>query len=72
MHAILVAPTDPAQAVAEINRLGGRPDTVAVHIPLNTARPFGNRFHDPIWEACAEHGLPVVSHIGGSGPTATP
>ena len=69
VHAILVAPTDPLQAVAEINRLAGRRDTVAVHVPLNTARPFGNRFHDPIWEACAEHGLPVVSHIGGSGPT---
>ena len=69
VQAILVAPTDPAQAVAEINRLAGRKDTVAVHVPLNTAKPFGNRCYHPIWEACAEHGLPVVSHIGGGGPT---
>jgi predicted TIM-barrel fold metal-dependent hydrolase len=69
VHAILVAPTDPAQAVAEINRLAGRKDTVAVHVPLNTAKPFGNRCYHPIWEACAEHGLPVVSHIGGGGPS---
>ena len=69
VHAILVAPTDPAQAVAEINRLAGRKDTVAVHVPLSTAMPLGNRFYHPIWEACAEHGLPVVSHIGGGGAT---
>ena len=40
-----------------------------MHVPLNTAKPFGNRCYHPIWEACAEHGLPVVSHIGGGGPT---
>ena len=69
VNAILVAATDPAQAVAEIRRLAHRKDTVAVHVPLNTARPFGNRFHDPIWEACAEHDLPVIAHIGGGGPS---
>ncbi|MDD9987358.1 MAG: amidohydrolase family protein [Spirochaetaceae bacterium] len=69
VNAILVAATDPAQAVVEIRRLGGRPDTAAVHVPLNTARPFGNRCHDPIWEACAEHDLPVIAHIGGGGPS---
>ena len=72
VHAILVAATDPAQAVAEIRRLAPRRDTVAVHVPLNTGRPFGNRCHDPIWEACAEHDLPVVAHIGGGGPGNTP
>ena len=69
VHAILVAATDPEQAVAEIRRLAPRGDTVAVHVPLNTARPFGNRLHDPIWESCAEHGLPVIAHIGGGGPS---
>ncbi len=75
VNAILVAATDPAQAVAEIGRLAHRPDTVAVHVPLNTPKPFGNRCYDPIWEACAEHGLPVIAHIGGggeSGNTPTP
>jgi predicted TIM-barrel fold metal-dependent hydrolase len=67
VNAILVSPSDPALAVAEINRLADRKDSVAVMIPMNTERPFGNRFYHPIWEACAEHGLPVVSHAGGGG-----
>ena len=67
VNAILVSPSDPVQAVAEINRLAHRKDTVAVMVPMNTAMPLGNRFYHPIWEACAEHDLPVVSHIGGGG-----
>ena len=36
-------------------------------VPMGSSRPFGNRFYHPIWEACEEHGLPVISHIGGGG-----
>lgn len=67
VNATLVSPSDPTQAVAEIKRLALRKNTVAVMIPMGTAMPFGNRFYHPIGEACAEHGLPVVSHIGGGG-----
>ena len=67
VNAILVSPTDPAQAVEEIDRLGARKDTVAVMVPMGTNKPFGNRFYHPIWEACERHGLPVISHIGGAG-----
>ena len=67
VNAILVSPSDPTQAVDEINRLADRKDTVAVMIPMGTSMPFGNRFYHPIWEACERHGLPVVSHIGGGG-----
>ena len=67
VNSILVSPSDPPQAVAEINRLAHRKDTVAVMVPMGSSRPFGNRFYHPIWEACEEHGLPVISHIGGGG-----
>ena len=36
-------------------------------VPMGTMMPFGNRFYHPIWEACENHGLPVVSHVGGGG-----
>ena len=36
-------------------------------VPMGTSMPFGNRFYHPIWEACEQHGLPVVAHIGGGG-----
>ena len=67
VNAILVSPTDPAQAVEEIDRLAARKDTVAVLVPMGTNKPFGNRFYHPIWEACERHGLPVISHISGGG-----
>ena len=67
VNAILVSPSDPPQAVEEINRLAHRKDTVAVMVPMGTSRPFGNRFYHPIWEVCEEHGLPIISHIGGGG-----
>ena len=65
INSILINPSDPAGAVAEINRLAHRKDTAAVMAPMGTSMPFGNRYYHPIWEACAEHDLPVVSHIGG-------
>ena len=65
VNAILISPSDPIQAVDEINRLADRKDTVAVMVPMGALMPFGNRFYHPIWEACEQHGLPVVSHIGG-------
>ena len=70
VNAILVAPNDPVQAVMEIDRLADRTDTAAVMVPMNTERPFGHRMYHPIWEACARHDLPVVSHIGGGGGAA--
>ncbi len=67
VNAVLVSPSDPSQAVDEINRLGERKDTVAVMVPMGTEKPFGNRIYHPMWEACENHGLPVVSHVGGGG-----
>ena len=67
VNAILVSPSDPAQAAEEIDRLGDRADTAAVMVPLGTSMPYGNRFYHPIWEACERHGLPAISHVGGGG-----
>jgi len=72
VNAILVAPNDPALAVKEIHRLAHRKDTVAVMVPMQSPHLFGKRVYHPIWEACAEHDLPVVSHIGGGSPGSTP
>ncbi len=72
VHAILIAPGDPALAVKEIHRLAHRKDTAAVMMPMQTPELFGKRLYHPIWEACAEHDLPLVSHIGGGSPGSTP
>jgi predicted TIM-barrel fold metal-dependent hydrolase len=71
---IHIAPQDPALAVAEIERLGERPDYVQVLMPAGARLPFGNRFYHPIYAACAERGLPVCVHFGaeGAGITAPP
>lgn len=70
VNAILISLSDPLQAVREIKRLAGRGDTVAVMVPMSSQMPFGNRFYHSIWEACEEHGLAVVSHVGGGGGSA--
>ena len=75
---IHIAPQDPAQAVAEIERLaGGGPQGAAfvqVLMPAGARMPFGNRFYHPIYAACERHGLPVCVHFGaeGAGISAPP
>lgn len=64
---IHVAPTDPDQAVAEIDRLGDRPEFVQVLIPGGARCPFGNRVYHPIYAACEQHELPVCVHFGAEG-----
>ncbi len=64
---ILVAPQDPAQAVAEIERLAGDPGMVQVLMGSATESPLGRRQYHPIYEACARHGLPLALHLGGEG-----
>ena len=64
---IHIAPTDPEQAAAEIDRLGPKPEFVQVMMPAGARQPFGNRFYHPIYEACQRHGLPVSVHFGAEG-----
>lgn len=69
---ILVAHQDPAQAVAEIDRLGDDPGMVQVLMGSASETPLGRRQLHPIYEACARHGLPLALHIGGEGAGMSP
>ncbi|MEZ4728206.1 MAG: amidohydrolase family protein [Caldilineaceae bacterium] len=71
---IHIAPQDPQQAVAEIERLADNPAFVQVMMPAGARMPFGNRFYHPIYEACERHGLPMCVHFGaeGAGISAPP
>jgi uncharacterized protein len=64
---LVVAPQDPHGAAAEIRRLGGHPGFVQVLVSTGAQRPYGDAFYHPIWDACAEVGLPFAAHLGGQG-----
>jgi predicted TIM-barrel fold metal-dependent hydrolase len=64
---ILVAQQDPAQAVAEIDRLGDDPGMVQVLLGSASEAPLGRRAYHPIYAACVAHDLPLALHIGGEG-----
>ena len=64
---ILVAPQDPEQAVAEIDRLGDDPGMVQVLMGSASEAPFGRRAYHPIYAACVRHNLPLALHVGGEG-----
>lgn len=64
---LVISPTDPHGAAAEIRRLGGHPDIVQVLASHGSQRPYGDPFYHPIYEACAEMGLPFAIHLGGQG-----
>ena len=69
---LLVAPQDPAQAVAEIDRLGDDPGVAQVLLGSATEAPLGRRQFHPIYEACVRHGLPLALHLGGEGAGMAP
>jgi len=64
---IVIAPQDPQLAAKEIRRLGAHPDLVQVLASHGAQRPYGDPFYHPIYEACAEMGLPFAVHLGGQG-----
>ena len=72
---IRVNPSDPVEAVAEIERWANHPHMVAICVPMQAHAPYGQRQYFPIWQAADAHGLPIVVKLdGGSGvdfwPTA--
>jgi uncharacterized protein len=69
---ILVAHQDPAQAVAEIDRLGDEPGMVQALMGSASEMPFGRRQFHPIYAACVRHDLPLALHIGGEGAGMSP
>ena len=69
---ILIAHQDPAQAVAEIDRLADDPGMVQVLLGSASETPLGRRQYHPIYEACVHHNLPLALHIGGEGAGMSP
>jgi len=72
---IRVCPDDPQAAALEIKRWAAQPAFVQVGIPLQSLQPYGRRVYLPVWEAAAQHGLPVVIHAdaaSGVEPFTTP
>jgi predicted TIM-barrel fold metal-dependent hydrolase len=68
LKGLLLIPSQmPALAAQEIHRLARHPDVVGVLVANGARAPYGQRFYDPIFEACAEHGLPFVLHTGSEG-----
>lgn len=63
--AMCVAAHDPKEAAAEIRRVGGRSDVVAVYMPLVNIL-MGNPYYYPIYEAAQDLGLPILLHPTGT------
>lgn len=63
---ICLATEDPVVAAAEIRRVGSDPRYVQVQFSGRPAEPMGRRRYWPIYQACEELGLAVMSHAFGS------
>ncbi len=73
--AIAVNHQDPAGAAVEIRRMAAAyPQAVGALFPTGAWKPFGNRFYDPIYAACADTGITPTLHLGteGIGMAGTP
>lgn len=57
----------PDLAVEEIRRCAGDRRFVQIQFESRTHEPLGRRKYWPIYEAAAEHGLPVGMHFGAQG-----
>lgn len=67
LRSSIVVPTEDADAaVAEIRRIGHDGRFVQVHFRGRPQEPMGRRRYWPIYEACVEFDLPVMSHAFGS------
>lgn len=62
---------DPSAAVAEIRRRGPDRRFVQVQFAGRSSEPMGRRKYWPIYEACVEHGLAVMSHAFGAAGNPT-
>ncbi|MCC6629219.1 MAG: amidohydrolase [Chloroflexi bacterium] len=63
---IIISHEDTPAAVAEIKRRAGDKRFVQVQFSGRPQEPMGRRRYWPIYEACVEHGLAVMSHAFGS------
>ncbi len=70
--AISISPSDPAQAIREIERWADHPRVVEIMIPSASTIPLGNRFFHPIYEAAQACGLPIAAHTTNEGKGISP
>ena len=61
---ITVAPQDPKQAAAEVEKWGDDPRMVQIFVP-NMHISLGKRHHWPLYEVAEHYGLPIATHPGG-------
>lgn len=67
-----IATQNPKKAADELRRVGDHPGIVAA-VGLNGIQfPYGQRYYDPIFEACEALSLPFVIHTGGEGSRGQP
>lgn len=67
LRASIVVPSQiPELAAREIERVGGHPGFVQVHLPVRAQHPYGTRHYRPMWEAIAKHDLVAGIHFGGA------
>jgi len=70
---LVVSSVSPADAVAEIERVGDDPRFVQVLLPVRSDVPWGNPNNHPIFAAAREHSLQIGMHAWGrAGKAATP
>jgi len=69
---IVVPMQDPGAAAREIATWAADERFVQILIPAGSRMPYGQRFYWPVWEACAEHGVAVGMHFGGTGIAQPP
>jgi uncharacterized protein len=62
---ITICTERPEPAVAEIERLAGRPEFAQIALPVRSPQPYGKRFYWPIYEAAQRHDLAVGIYAGG-------
>ncbi|WP_284645065.1 amidohydrolase family protein [Paenibacillus silviterrae] len=64
---VYITKHEPNVAAQEIDRIGSHPDMVQVLVHNGARLPYGNRFYDPIYQACERHNLPFTIHVGAEG-----
>jgi predicted TIM-barrel fold metal-dependent hydrolase len=67
-----IATQIPQRAAEELRRVGGHPGIVAAVGVNGVPIPYGQRYYDPVFEACESLGLPFVIHTGGEGSRGQP
>lgn len=67
LRASIVVPSQlPAQAAAEIDRVGAHPGFVQVSLPARSHHPYGSRLYHPLWAAISRQNLVAGIHFGGA------